>query len=165
MASTCPKCARPVPDDAIYCPHCGNGLKPSAHTIDVSIGGTLMVVGAIASLVIFLLSVDALLEIYRWYPQLIAQEWFFYDELFSAFSFASFIFGIAASGLSLARKNYLFFIFTATVCTIAGAGVWIISMIVPGYSLFSSLLYYFLPIFLPSLIGILLVVRRKPEFR
>jgi hypothetical protein len=165
MASTCPKCARSVPDDAIYCPYCGNGLKPSAHTISVSVGGTLMIVASMTSLIIFLLSLDALLEIYSWYPQLIAQKWFFYDQLLTVLSLIGFMSGMIASVLSLIRKSYLFFILAGTVCTVVGAGVWITSMIIPDYSLSSSFLYYFLPVFLPSLVGTLLVLRRKPEFK
>lgn len=164
MASTCPKCARNVPDDAIYCPYCGKGLKPSAHTISVSVGSTLLMVAAIASLIIFLLSLDALLEIYSWYPQLIAQKWFFYDQLLTVLSLIGFVSGIIASVLSLIRKGYPFFILAGTVCTLGGAGVWITSMIIPDYILSSSFLYYFLPIFFPSLVGTLLVLRRKPEF-
>jgi hypothetical protein len=165
MASTCPKCARNVPDDAIYCPYCGKGLKPSARTITVSVGGALMIVAAIASLIIFLLSLEALLEIYNWYPRLVAQKWFLYDQLFTVLSLIGFLSGVIASVLSLARKGYLFFILAGTVCTFGGAGVWITSMIIPNYTLSSSFLYYFLPIFLPSLVGTLLVLQRKPEFR
>jgi hypothetical protein len=106
-----------------------------------------------------------LLEIYSWYPQLVAQRWFFYDQLFTVLLLMGFVSGVIASVLSLIRKSYLFFVLAGIVCTVVGAGVWITSMIIPNYSLSSSFLYYFLPIFLPSLIGTLLVLRRKPEFR
>src|SRR4030065_2948664 len=67
MALTCPKCGRNVPDDAVSCPYCMRGLKPSALTMNVSVAGLLMLVDAIASFIIFLLSLEALFEIYSWY--------------------------------------------------------------------------------------------------
>ena len=106
MALTCPKCGRNIPDDAVYCPYCMRGLKPSALTMNVSVAGFLMLIAAIASLIIFLLSLDALLEIYSWYPQLIAQKWILYDQLFTGFSLVAFVFGLIAGVLSLSRKSY-----------------------------------------------------------
>jgi RNA polymerase subunit RPABC4/transcription elongation factor Spt4 len=165
MALTCPKCGRNVPDDAVYCPYCKHGLKPSASTLNVSVAGFLMLISATASLIIFLLSLDALLEIYSWYPQLIAQEWILYDQLFTGFSSITFIFGLVASILSLSRKSYPWFIVAGMLCTTVGGSVWVTSMLVPDYKLSSSFLYYFLPIFLPSLLGTLLVFPRRTEFK
>lgn len=165
MALTCPKCGRNVPDDAVYCPYCMRGLKPSALTMSVSVAGFLMLIAAIASLIIFLLSLDALLEIYSWYPQLIAQKWILYDQLFTGFSLVAFVFGLIAGVLSLSRKSYPWFMVAGVLCTIVGGGVWVMSMLVPDYKLSSSFLYYFLPIFLPSLLGTLLVFPRRTEFK
>jgi hypothetical protein len=165
MALTCPKCGRNVPDDAVYCPYCMRGLKPSALTMNVSVAGFLMLIAAIASLIIFLLSLDALLEIYSWYPQLIAQKWILYDQLFTGFSLVTFVFGLIAGVLSLSRKSYPWFMVAGVLCTIVGGGVWVTSMLVPDYKLSSSFLYYFLPIFLPSLLGTLLVFPRRTEFK
>jgi len=162
---TCPKCGRNVPDDAVYCPYCMRGLKPSALTMNVSVAGFLMLIAAIASLIIFLLSLDALLEIYSWYPQLIAQKWILYDQLFTGFSLLTFIFGLIAGVLSLSRKNYPWFMVAGVLCAIVGGGVWVMSMLIPNYKLSSSFLYYFLPIFLPSLLGTLLVFPRRIEFK
>ena len=162
---TCPKCGRNVPDDAVYCPYCMRGLKPSASTMNVSVAGFLMLISAIASLIIFLLSLDALLEIYSWYPQLIAQKWILYDQLFTVFSSLTFIFGLIAGVLSLSRKSYPRFMIAGVLCTIVGGSVWVTSMLVPDYKLSSSFLYYFLPIFLPSLLGTLLVFPRRTEFK
>lgn len=162
---TCPKCGRNVPDDAVYCPYCMRGLKPSALTMSVSVAGFLMLIAAIASLIIFLLSLDALLEIYSWYPQLIAQKWILYDQLFTGFSLVAFVFGLIAGVLSLSRKSYPWFMVAGVLCTIVGGGVWVMSMLVPDYKLSSSFLYYFLPIFLPSLLGTLLVFPRRTEFK
>jgi len=165
MALTCPKCGRNVPDDAVYCPYCKHGLKPSASTMNVSVAGFLMLIAATASLIIFLLSLDALLEIYSWYPQLIAQRWILYDQLFTVFSLVTFVFGFIAGVLSLSRKSYPWFMVAGVLCTIVGGGVWVTSMLVPDYKLSSSFLYYFLPIFLPSLLGTLLVFPRRTEFK
>ena len=165
MTLTCPKCGRNVPDDAVYCPYCMRGLKPSAHTMNVSVAGFLMLIAAIASLIIFLLSLDALLEIYSWYPQLIAQKWILYDQLFTGFSLVTFVFGLIAGVLSLSRKSYPWLMIAGVLCTIVGGGVWATSMLIPNYKLSSSFLYYFLPIFLPSLLGTLLVFPRRIEFK
>ena len=162
---TCPKCGRNVPDDAVYCPYCMRGLKPSALTMNVSVAGFLMLIAAIASFIIFLLSLDALLEIYSWYPRLIAQKWILYDQLFTGFSLLTFIFGFIAGVLSLSRKNYPWFMVAGVLCTIVSGGVWVMSMLIPNYKLSSSFLYYFLPIFLPSLLGTLMVFPRRIEFK
>jgi len=116
-------------------------------------------------LIVFLLSLDALLEIYSWYPQLIAQKWILYDQLFTVFSLVTFVFGFIAGVLSLSRKSYPWFMVAGVLCTIVGGGVWVTSMLVPDYKLSSSFLYYFLPIFLPSLLGTLLVFPRRTEFK
>jgi hypothetical protein len=53
----------------------------------------------------------------------------------------------------------------AVVSTILGAGVFVTSMIIPEFSLMYSFLYYFLPMLLSPLIGVLLIFPRKQEFQ
>lgn len=105
MVSDCPKCTRTIPDDSVYCPYCGYGIKPSARSTQVSAGGTLMIVAAVASLIFFILSFQALLNIYNWYPPLVAQGWFIYDQMLTIFSFTGLVFGLSAAILTLTRKK------------------------------------------------------------
>jgi hypothetical protein len=167
MISKCPKCDKPVPEDAVYCPYCAYGLRPSARTNRTSIGGSLMLIAAATSFILLILSIEALLAIYQWYPQLTAQLWFSYDQALTIFSFVGFISGATASALSLARKSYKWTMLTAVVCTFAGAASWTVSMIIPYAAqwLWNSILYYFLPMFLAPLIGTVLIYPRRAEFK
>ena len=165
MGSTCPKCGQNVPDDSLYCPHCGHGLKPSAKTTQVSTGGTLAIVAAVAHLVILAESLKALAEIYSWYPAAVAQGWIMYDQLFTAFAFTGFLFGLVAGILSLARRSYTWTMVSTIICMLSGGSVWAISMIIPYAHVWSSFLYYFLPMFVPSLIAVVMISTRKAEFR
>jgi len=164
MVSECPKCGRTVPVDSVYCPYCGYGIKPSARSTQVSAGGALMIVAAVASLIFFVLSLKALLNIYSWYPPLIAQSWIVYDQMLTVFSFTGLIFGLSAAILSLTRKSYRWTIASAVLCTLSGGGAWVISMIIPHSNMVQSLLYYFLPLLATSLIGTVLIFFRKAEF-
>jgi len=164
MVSECPKCGRTIPNDSVYCPYCGYGIKPSARSTQVSAGGTLMIVAAVASLVLFVLSFQALLNIYKWYPPLVAQSWFVYDQMFTVFAFTGLLFGFSAAMLSFTRKSYKWTIASAVLCTLSGGGTWIISMVIPHSNAVLSLLYYFLPLFATSFIGTVLIFFRKAEF-
>lgn len=165
MSPACPRCGRSVPDDATYCPYCAHGLKPSALTGKVQAAGVLMLVATVGFFVVFVISLNALIQIYSWYPLLVAQKWFFYDEIFTALCFCGFLFGAAATTLVFARRSHRSALILGLLCTISGAAVWITSLIIPEYKLFYSVLYYFLPDLVAPLIGILLVYQRKPEFK
>jgi len=164
MASTCTKCGRSVPNDSVYCPYCGHGIKPSAKSAQVSAGATLLFVGAVADFIFFILSARTLGQIYTWYPPLVAQSWIIYDQALLVISFVGFVFGFAAGALSLARKNYPLTMVSAVACTLMGAGAWILSMIIPFSNLSSSFFYYFLPVFTLPLLGSVLVSLRRVEF-
>jgi len=165
MSSSCPKCGRNVPDDATYCPYCAHGLKPSALTGKVSAAGVLMLIAGSAFFVIFVLSVSALLQIYSWYPPLTAQKWFLYDAVFTGFCLCGFLSAMLSSALIFARRFYRPTMTLAVVSTLLGACVWATSMIIPEFNLMSSILYYFLPMLLSPLIGVLLILPRKQEFQ
>jgi len=164
MTSKCPRCKREAPSDSVYCPYCGYGIQPSAKTTQVSAAGTLFLVAGIASLIFFILSFRALSQIYSWYPSSVAEDWIIYDELMTVFSFTGLLFGFSAGLLSLSRKSYRWTMISAVLCTVSGAGAWILSMIVPYASVLYSFFYYFLPVLLTSLIGTLLIYPRKAEF-
>jgi RNA polymerase subunit RPABC4/transcription elongation factor Spt4 len=164
MVVECPKCGRTIPDDSVYCPYCGYGIKPSSRSAQVWTGGTLIVVAAVASLILFVLSFYALLNIYSWYPPLVAQSWFVYDQLLTVFSFTGCLFGLSAATLSFTRKSYKWTMASSVLCTLSGGGAWIISMIIPHSNPLQSLLYYFLPLFITSLTGTVLIFFRKAEF-
>lgn len=164
MVSRCTKCGRTIPEDSVYCPYCGYGMKPSASSTQVSVGGTLMIVAAITSLIFFVLSFRALLNIYTWYPPLVAQSWFVYNQMFTVFSFTGLLFGLSAAILSLTRKSHRWALVSALLCMLSGGGVWIISMIIPHSDVVLSLLLYFLPLFATSFIGTVLIFFRKAEF-
>lgn len=164
MVSECPKCGRTIPDDSVYCPYCGYGIKPSARSTQVSAGGALMIAAAVVSLIFFVLSFQALLNIYNWYPPLVAQGWFVYDQMLTVFSFTGLVFGLSAAILSLTRKSYKWTMASAVLCTLSGGSAWIISMIIPHSNAVQSLLYYFLPFAATSFIGTVLIFFRKAEF-
>lgn len=164
MVTNCPKCGKVIPDDSVYCAYCGYGIKPQARSAQVSVGGALFIAAAVTSLVLFVFSLYALLNIYNWYPVLVAQIWFIYDQMLTAFSFVGFLFGIFAAALSLTRKSYKLTIVFAVACTFSGGGSWVISMIIPNADLTQSLFYYFLPLFVTAFIGTLLISFKKAEF-
>ena len=165
MASSCPKCGRNVPGDATYCPYCAHGLKPSALTGRVPAAGVLMLIAGCGFFVVFVISVAALLQIYSWYPPLVAQKWFLYDELFTGFCLCGFLTAIVSAALTFVRKFYGLTLTLTGVSMFLGACVWITSMVIPEFKLMYSILYYFLPMFLSPLIGALLILPRKPEFQ
>lgn len=161
---SCPKCGRSVPDDSVYCPYCGFGIKPSARTVQVSAAGTLMIVAAVASLIFLILSLRALWMLYSWYPPGVASSWLLYNQGLAGFSFVESVFGFVAGLLALARKNYKVTVICAVVCTFSSAGSWTISLIIPFASVLYSFLYYFLPSFAVALVGTILIYPRKAEF-
>lgn len=165
MVSACPKCGREVPDDSVYCPYCGHGLKPSAKTTQVSAAGTLLIVAAVAHLIIFAVSIRALASIYSWYPLVVAEGWIVYDQMLTVFSFTGFLFGFSSGLLALRRASYSWTLVSAILCTLSGLGSWILSMIIPFANVSYSLLYYFLPMFATSLIGTVVILLRKAEFK
>jgi RNA polymerase subunit RPABC4/transcription elongation factor Spt4 len=164
MAPACPKCANAVAEDAVYCPHCGHGLKPSAKTVQVSLGASLIIVATAASLILFVLSIKALMQIYVWYPRVVAQNWIIYDQMFAFFTLVSFLLGLSSSTLLLLRRNFRWSITLASLLTISCIAAWAISILEPFTNLGSSFFYFFLPLVLPALIGTLLVYPRKAEF-
>ena len=165
MSPSCPKCGRNVPDDATYCPYCAHGLKPSALTGKVSAAGVLMLIAGSAFFVIFVVSVSALLQIYSWYPPLIAQKWFLYDAVFMGFCLCGFASAMLSSALIFTRRFYRPTMTLAVVSTLLGACVFVTSVIIPEFNLMYSFLYYFLPMLLSPLIGGLLIFLRKQEFQ
>jgi len=164
MAPKCPNCGRDVPEDSIYCLYCGRGIHQSARTTVVSAAGTLLIVAAVASLIFFVQSVQALVQIYRWYPSTVAEEWIVYDHALAGFTLTGFVFGLAAGILSLTRKSYRWTMLSAVVCSFSGAGAWTISMIIPYANLPYSFLFFFLPVFLTALMSIMFIFPRKAEF-
>jgi len=164
MVSECSKCGKAVADDVVYCPYCGRGLKPWARSFQVSFAGALLIVVTVASLIFLIVSVQALLGIYSWYPPLVAQSWFIYDQALAILVFAGFLFGLLAAGFSLARKSYAWTMIFSALCTCSACGSLIISLVIPHSSFEQSLLYYFMPLLLPSVAATILILPRKAEF-
>jgi len=164
MVSKCPGCGRDVPEGSIYCLYCGRGIHPSARTALVAVAGTLLIVAAVASLVFFVQSVQALAQIYGWYPSAVAEDWIVYDQALAGFTLTGFVFGLVAGVLSFARKGYRWTMLSAVACAFSGAGAWMISMIIPYANLRYSFLFYFLPMFLTALISVVLIFPREAEF-
>jgi hypothetical protein len=165
MSLTCPKCGKKVPDDSVYCPYCAHGLKPSAATPRVSAGGIFMMMTAVASLVLLILSINALVQIYNWVPRLAAQKWFIYGQLLAVMSLVALVSAAAAAALTMGRKNYRWTIVSALVSTFSGLVAYAVSVVIPDFNSLNSFVYYFLPLFLTPLIGTLLILRRKQEFK
>jgi hypothetical protein len=115
-----------------------------------------MIVATAASLILMIEAIVTLLGIYAWYPQIVAQQWFLYDELLTSSSILGLAFGAFATVLILSGKNYTAAVASAMVCTVAGASSFVISLIQPMAVLSQSILYYFLPLFIAPLTGTLL---------
>jgi len=164
MVTRCPKCGRAAPDDALYCPYCAHGITSNARTLNVSVGGMLMAIATAGFLILLVLSVRALLDIYRWYPQLVAQGWVVYDQLLAALCLFGSLSGGLACVLFLTRKSHRWSMISGAACVLSGGGAWATSMIIPHYIVWYSLLYYFLPVFFTPLVGTILVYRRNKEF-
>jgi len=165
MASACPKCGKTIPSDSVYCPYCGRGLKPWARSTQVSFAGALLIVVTSASLIFLILSVQALSSIYSWYPPLVAQSWFVYDQAFTVLVFTGFLFGLLAAGFSLTRKSYVWTMIFSVLCACSACGAWIISLIIPHSSIEQSFLYYFMPLLLPSVVATVLIFPKRAEFK
>ncbi|MCW4051648.1 MAG: zinc ribbon domain-containing protein [Candidatus Bathyarchaeota archaeon] len=165
MVSECPKCKRKSPVDSVYCPYCGRGMKPSARSTQVSVGGALMIVATVANLIFFVFAFQAIINIHRWYPPLVAQIWFAYDQFLVMFFFTGLLFGLCTAVLSLSRKSYRWTLASAMLCMLSGGGAWIISMIVPHSSIVQSLLYYFFPLLVAPFAGAVLIFLRSAEFQ
>jgi DNA-directed RNA polymerase subunit RPC12/RpoP len=165
MISKCPRCGKTVADDLVYCPYCGRGLKPWARSFQVSFAGALLIVTTVASMVFLIVSVQALLGIYSWYPPLVAQTWFIYDQALAMLVFTGFLFGLLAAGFSLARKSYVWTMIFSVVSACSACGALVISLIIPHSSIAESFLYYFMPLLLPSVVATTLIFPRRAEFK
>jgi len=142
--------------NAAYCACSPNTSDVASKATDTSTAGGLMIGATIASTVIFILSAYALQNIYNWYPQLVAQRWFIYDELLTAFSFLELVFGALAAALLRFKRSFRIAVALATVCTLSGASAFAVTLIQPQAVLWESLLFYFLPLFITPLAGTLL---------
>ena len=115
-------------------------------------------------MVIFVLSAIALQGVYSWYPPLVAQQWFIYDQLLTAFSFVELITGALAATLILSKKGFRVAVSLGMICTLSGASAFVVTLIQPGALLSNSILYYFLPLFIAPLAGTLLTyLQRTPH--
>jgi hypothetical protein len=132
----------------------------AAKAADTSTAGGLMVAATLASTVIFILSAYALQDIYNWYPQVVAQRWFVYDELLTAFSFLELVFGALAATLIRLQRSFRVAVALGTMCTLSGASAFVVTLIQPLAVLWESLLFYFLPLFITPLAGTVLTYLR-----
>ena len=165
MDDACPRCGKVIDEEFVYCPYCGRGLKPSARSTLVSVAASLMLVSTVSSLIFLLFSTEALIAIHRWYPQLTAQQWFPYIQLFAILNVAGLTSGLLTSALTLTRRKHTLAVATALVLTACGGVAGTISLVIPDSNLTYSVLYYFLPLFTPSLIGVLLIIPKRAEFK
>lgn len=120
------------------------------------LSAVLMIISSVWSLIMFVVSVQALQGIYSWYPQFVAQSWFIYDELFAVFTLLGLLFGFLSAGSMLSNRNSTATLIIGILCVISGADLSITSLIAPLALLSKSILYYFLPSFLVPLTGMLL---------
>lgn len=142
--------------DTACCAYRQHGPNLAARIAQVYAAGTMMIVATAASLIIMIQSIVALLGVYGWYPQFVAQQWFIYDELLTFFSFLGLAFGALSTALILSERNHRAAVASAIACTLSGAGAFVISLIQPMAELWQSILYYLLPLFIAPLIGTLL---------
>jgi len=73
--------------------------------------------------------------------------------------------GLLTSALTLARRKHTLAVATALVLTTCGGVAGTISLVIPDSNLTYSVLYYFLPLFIPSLTGVLLIIPKRAEFK
>ena len=142
--------------DAAHRAYHSNAPDVTARTAETNTAGTLMLVATMASMVIFILSVYALQGVYGWYPPLVAQQWFIYDQLLTAFSFVGLIFSALATAIILSKKSFRVAVSLGMICTLSGASAFVVTLIQPDAVLWSSILYYFLPLFIIPLAGTIL---------
>ncbi|HVP15937.1 MAG TPA: hypothetical protein VMT42_01045 [candidate division Zixibacteria bacterium] len=133
-----------------------NGNSFSRTSFSQALGAVLMIVSSVWFVIMFVTSVQALQGIYSWYPQFVAQSWFFYDELFAVFSLLGLLFGFLSGGFMLSDRNLTAALIIGILCVISGAGLSITSLIAPLAVLSKSILYYLLPSFVVPLAGMLL---------
>jgi hypothetical protein len=164
MASECPECDRSVPDDSVYCPYCGHGITPRARTSQVYAASLLLLAACTSSGIFIILSTRALLYISTWYPQLVAQTFYVHSQMLLILSLGALVSGSVSVFISYRRLNYRWAIASATACTLCAGAIWVATLLVPWYPLWSSIVYYFLPQFLPPLVGTLLLLPRNLEF-
>lgn len=148
-----------IVDDGFH----GDRLDSERRIVHVTVAETMMMVATLGSLVVFVLTVVALQGIYGWYPSFVAQQWFIYDQFFAVFSFLGMVFGAFATSLLLAKKNCQAAVACGIVCTVSGAGVFVVSLIQPLALLWQAMIYYFLPLFIAPLIGTLMIYMRQDE--
>lgn len=150
-----------MPIDASRNSHSIDEPSLSAIIAQRYVAAFMLTVATVDSLVIFILSVAALEGIFGWYPQIVAQQWFIYDQLFTVFSFIGLASGGSAIVLVLSGRSYTGSVVSATVCTISGASIFVVSLIQPLAVLWQSVLYYLLPLFAASLTGTILTYLQK----
>jgi len=138
-----------------------NTSDAAAKAPDTSTAGGLMVAATIASTVIFILSAYALQDIYNWYPQVVAQGWFIFDELLAGFSFLELMFGALAATLIRLKRSLRVAVAAGIMCTLSDASAFVVALIQPGAVLWVSLLFYFLPLFVTPLAGTVLTYLRR----
>lgn len=165
MVSRCPKCEEQIPDDSVYCPYCAHGIAPSARTAQAYAASLLMIITCASSSIFIILSIRALLYISTWYPMMVAQSFYIYNQMLLALSLGALISGGISATISYSRWSYKLAITSAAVFVLLEGCILAITLVVPGYPLWGSILYYFLPQFLPSLIGTILLLPRKSEFK
>ena len=158
MTAESTKHRKTVSIDAAYRAYYPNTPDVAAKNAHTNNGGTLMIVATTASTVIFILSVYALQDIYRWYPPLVAEQWFLYDQLLTAFSLLELIFGALATTLILSKRSFRVAVALSTICTLFGASSFIVTLIQPLALLWQSLIFYFLPLFITPLAGTILTI-------
>jgi hypothetical protein len=153
------------PEDSIYCPHCGSGVAPRAKTGRIYAASILFIFTCASSLIFLILSTRALLYVYTWYPATVAQEFYTYIQMLFVLSLLVLVFGGTSAALSYRRLNYKWAIASGAVCTVLGGCIWVVTLIVPWFPLWSSILYYLLPQFAPPLVGTILILPRRIEFQ
>jgi hypothetical protein len=163
MTRQYPECGEPMFINGVHCAYEKHGFGLDVETAHTLIAGTMMIVATVGSMVVFILSVIALEGIYSWYPQFVAQQWFMYDQLFTAFSFSGLIFGAIATTLISSKKSFRGAVASAMVCTLSGAGTFVVSLVQPLAVLWQSLTYFFLPLFIAPLAGTLLTILQGEE--
>ncbi len=128
------------------------------------IAKTAMIAGTLGSFILLVISVVALQRIYQYYPQLVAQQWFIFDEAFAILTFLGVLFGLLSS-LASSRTNLTVALITGVLSTASGAGVFVTSLVAPLAVLWRSMIFYFMPLFMAPLAGTLLAYYVKLKER
>lgn len=163
LPRTCPKCGKPVLDDAaLFCPYCGSGLAaalkspPPGKRTDFSIvAGILTIIASCLAAFIGILELIVL-------PLLFASRYFGLIWMFlGIFGILGFVFGLTGGIFSIRRRHFVLSIVSISLVIVSGFVV----LMAPGLvSSWRVGMLFGVPIMILSVLGLIFAAVSKGEF-